>query len=51
MHMINFVNKIDKKYIQNDQFYQFKNPKWLYYKIKISTGLFVTKPNDYEIWP
>ena len=38
MYMTNFINKIDKKYIQRDQFYQFKNLR----------GLFVIKPNSKE---
>ena len=45
MHMTNFVIKIDKKYTQKGQFHQFKNLRWLYYKIKIPEGLFATEPN------
>ena len=45
IHMTNFVNKIDKKYIWRGQFHQFKNPRWLFCKIKTPGGLFATEPN------
>jgi hypothetical protein len=41
MHVTNFVSKID----QRGQFYQLKNPSWLYCKIKTPGGLFAIEPN------
>ena len=43
--MIIETRKINKKSTQKGQFYQFKNPRWLYCKIKTPGGLFATEPN------
>ena len=54
MHMTNFVSKIDKKYTQNDQFHQFKNPGGYIAKSKaqgICLQLSQTPGGDYAIWP
>ena len=39
------TSKIYKKYTYRGQFHKFKNPKWLYCKIKTSGGLFATNQN------
>ena len=49
IYMTNFISKIDKKIYLEGSIYQFKNLKWLYYKIEIPETLFTTESNSMVI--